>query len=262
MSSNRVALASSVLLLALLGGSWGATQAFPLYGQEPGAQAPPRDPMTASSLHRLAVEYQDKARQDTSLSEDEKLAAILKGISYEDRALERDPNYVDALVYKNILLRMQAAMTADAGKRQELTRTADELRDKAMALRKANPQIAPLPPPVPSTAAALSPDFDAHLGRLQPLRIGGNIKPPVKVRDVKPVYPPEAQANGVRGVVILETLIGEDGAVVDARILRSIAALDAAALDAVRQWRFAPVLVNGAAVPVLMTVTVNFTLQQ
>jgi len=59
----------------------------------------------------------------------------------------------------------------------------------------------------------------------------------------------------------LEITIGPDGKVSDARVLRSIPLLDQAALDAVRQWVFTPTLLNGVPVPVIMTVTVNFTLQ-
>jgi len=65
----------------------------------------------------------------------------------------------------------------------------------------------------------------------------------------------------VQGVVIAEVVIGTDGSVVDARILRSIPVLDQAALDAVRHWRFQPTLMNGQAVEAVMTVTVNFTLK-
>jgi TonB family protein len=93
------------------------------------------------------------------------------------------------------------------------------------------------------------------------IRVGGNIRTPVKIKDVRPVYPPEAQAARVTGVVILEARIGEDGSVDDARVLRSIPLLDQAAVDAVMQWRFRPTLLNGKPVPVIMTVTVNFTLQ-
>ena len=89
------------------------------------------------------------------------------------------------------------------------------------------------------------------------LRVGGDIKPPVKVRDVRPVYPPIAQAANVTGVVIIEVRIGTDGRVEDAHVLRSIPLLDQAALDAVKQWKFIPTLMNGQAVPVVMTVTVN-----
>lgn len=59
---------------------------------------------------------------------------------------------------------------------------------------------------------------------------------------------------------ILEAEIGEDGRVRNTRLLRSIPLLDEAAIGAVRQWRFTPTLLNGEPVPVVMTVTVAFTL--
>ena len=96
---------------------------------------------------------------------------------------------------------------------------------------------------------------------ITPVRVGGDIRVPAKIKDAKPVYPPEAMASRVQGIVILEALIGVDGSVEQARVLRSIPLLDQAALDAVRQWQFTPTLLNGAPVPVIMTVTVNFTLQ-
>ncbi len=66
----------------------------------------------------------------------------------------------------------------------------------------------------------------------------------------------------MQGVVILEATINESGAVSDVRVLRSIPLLDQAAIDAVRQWQYEPTLVDGAAVPVLVTVTVNFSLAE
>ena len=75
------------------------------------------------------------------------------------------------------------------------------------------------------------------------------------------MYTAIAQSARVQGVVIVEATIGPDGRVAEAKVLRSIPLLDAAALDAVRQWQFTPTLLNGQAVPVIMTVTVNFTLQ-
>ena len=92
------------------------------------------------------------------------------------------------------------------------------------------------------------------------IRVGGHVKPPAKITDVRPIYPNEARAAGIQGVVILEVRIEGDGRVSQARILRSIPALDHAAVDAVRQWQFTPTLLNGAATPVVMTVTVQFTL--
>ena len=74
------------------------------------------------------------------------------------------------------------------------------------------------------------------------------------------MYPPDAQAARIQGVVIIEATIDTDGRVHDAKVLRSIPALDDAALAAVRQWEFTPTLLEGVPVPVIMTVTVNFTM--
>lgn len=93
------------------------------------------------------------------------------------------------------------------------------------------------------------------------VRIGGAVRAPTKLRDVKPVYPQEAQEARVQGVVIIETRIEGDGRVSAAQVLRSIPMLDAAALEAVKQWEFQPTLLNGVPTPVIMTVTVQFSLQ-
>ena len=94
----------------------------------------------------------------------------------------------------------------------------------------------------------------------EPVRVGGPIPPPQKTKDVKPIYPADAQKARVSGVVVVELTLGEDGKVRNATILRSVPMLDQAALDCVRQWQFTPTVVSGKAVPVLMTVTVNFAL--
>jgi protein TonB len=60
--------------------------------------------------------------------------------------------------------------------------------------------------------------------------------------------------------VIIEATIDSDGRIQSLRILRTIPLLDQAALDAVRQWQYTPTLLNGVAVPVIMTVTVTFNL--
>ena len=86
------------------------------------------------------------------------------------------------------------------------------------------------------------------------------VQPPVKLIDVKPAYPAEAQSARVQGVVILEATVGTDGHVSDVRVVRSIPLLDQAAVDAVKQWVFSPALLNGQPVVFTLTVTVNFTL--
>lgn len=98
-------------------------------------------------------------------------------------------------------------------------------------------------------------------GEQPQVRVGGDIKEPKKIKDVKPVYPEAAKAAGVQGIVIIETRIGTDGAVNEAKVLRSIPELDRAAIDAVMQWKYTPTLLNGQPVEVIMTVTVTFSLQ-
>jgi TonB family protein len=94
------------------------------------------------------------------------------------------------------------------------------------------------------------------------VRAVGDIKPPRLIKQVHPVYPEEARKAGVEGVVILEAKADEQGNIVDARILRSVAPLDQAALDAVRQWRYEPMVIDGKARKVLFTVTVRFALKE
>jgi protein TonB len=94
----------------------------------------------------------------------------------------------------------------------------------------------------------------------EPVRVGGNIKEPRKLRNVPPVYPDVAKQARVQGVVILEATIDKSGRVDNVRVLRGVPLLNEAALDAVRKWAYSPTLLNGEPVPVVMTVTVNFTL--
>ena len=90
------------------------------------------------------------------------------------------------------------------------------------------------------------------------VRIGGEIKPPTKIKNVQPVYPAIARSARVAGAVTIEATIGPDGNVMDAKVVRSVPLLDQAALDAVRQWEYTPTLLNGGPVPVRVTVTINF----
>jgi protein TonB len=94
-----------------------------------------------------------------------------------------------------------------------------------------------------------------------PVRVTSLMRTPVRTFEVQPVYPATARSAKVSGVVIIEAVIGVDGRVTDAHVLRPMPLLDAAALAAVRQWRYSPTILNGVAVPVILTVTVNFTLK-
>ena len=89
--------------------------------------------------------------------------------------------------------------------------------------------------------------------------VGGEVAAPRKVGNA--VYPPEAQAAGINGAVGIEITLNEQGIITDAKVVGSVPLLDDAALKAVREWRYDPVVVNGKPVPAKMLTTVNFTLR-
>jgi len=91
-------------------------------------------------------------------------------------------------------------------------------------------------------------------------RLGAGIEPPKKIKDVKPIYPPAALAERALGTVVVDATIGTDGTVLDVVVVRSVPALDRAAIDAVRQWRFLPARFNGEPIAVVATVIVNFAI--
>jgi TonB family protein len=93
-----------------------------------------------------------------------------------------------------------------------------------------------------------------------PVHVGGDIKPPIKTKDAKPVYPQVARSTHTQGVVIMDVTIDEDGKVKSVKVLKSLPMLEAAAVDAVKKWEFKPTLVNGKPTPVIMAVAVNFKL--
>jgi periplasmic protein TonB len=95
----------------------------------------------------------------------------------------------------------------------------------------------------------------------KPYQVGGQIREPQKIFSVAPAYPGIARSARIEGIVVIEAVIGVDGAVREARVRASVPVLDQAALEAVKQWRYRPTLLNGVPVPVVMTVSVRFTLQ-
>lgn len=226
------------------------------------------DPTDHTSPQLVATFYWEKAYKDRRLLPADQLRYVMSGIAATDRALALKPDYVDAMTYKNLLLRLQANLETDPVRKQQLIAEADALRSQAIALNKQRSAInsgngtvalGPMPPPPPPPPPP--PDAAVSKSGMAPVRVGGNIRVPTKVKDVRPIYPPAAQTAGIQGVVIIEATIDVDGRVADAKVLRSISELDQAALDAVRQWEFTPTELNGVLVPVIMTVTVNFTLQ-
>jgi TonB family protein len=187
-------------------------------------------------------------------------AALDKAVS--ERAGQYAPNSLKAA--QNAQAALDTELKAQEGK---WFKSYDKTRELALAAKAAGDKAAAdgVAGKVAADAAAAREKANAararEKARTPPLRVGGNIHPPQKIKDVKPVYPAIAQSAHVEGVVTIEATIGPDGKVTDAKVVRSIPLLDQAALDAVRQWEYAPTLLNGVPVPVLVTVAVTFTRQ-
>ena len=138
-----------------------------------------------------------------------------------------------------------------------LARTAKEAGDKAASDAVAAREKAEGAAAAKAKAEAAARE-KAALAAKRAVRVGGQIRPPIKIKDVAPVYPAIARSARVTGAVTVEATIGEDGKVADARVVKSVPLLDQAALDAVRQWEYRPTLLNGVPVPVVVTVVINF----
>ena len=110
--------------------------------------------------------------------------------------------------------------------------------------------------------ASITPLADAASGPT-PVRVGGNIRAPRKTVNVNPEYPKRMVDAGLEGKISVEAVVGIDGRVARARALTVEAHPDLAqaAVDAVRQWRFEPTLLNGSPVEIVMTVSVDFSLE-
>ena len=106
----------------------------------------------------------------------------------------------------------------------------------------------PPPPPPPPTAPA------------GPVRVGGLVHAPALVHRVEPVYPDVAAMASIGGTVILEAVVGTDGCVESVSVLRSRhPLLDKAAVEALKQWRYTPLLLNDHPTSFVLTVTFTFS---
>lgn len=111
--------------------------------------------------------------------------------------------------------------------------------------------LVPPPPPPPPPPPAPK----------EPVRVGGNVQAPALVKRVEPTYPDLALAAKITGLVILEATVSADGTVESVRVLRSVKFLDQAAVDAVKQWRYSPLVLNGIPTPFVLSVSLNFSVK-
>lgn len=95
-----------------------------------------REPNNPEAFYTIATYYWDKAYRDFTLREPEKKAFVTRGMEAIDKAISIKSDYMEALVYKNLLLRSQALLEKDPKVQQALLKQADQFRDRAQALRK------------------------------------------------------------------------------------------------------------------------------
>ena len=222
-------------------------------------------PANPSAHHLVGSSYFEITRLQ-SLTADEKRAYIKRGLAAEARALAADPDYVEALVYQNLLLRTLAALETDAELQSALLRQADVVRNRAVELQRARPAShtipegtvvtpgPPPPPPPPPPGGSVNGPINWIYAHTDITTAG---KVPVKTKDVPPIYAPMVIASGYKGEVVLEANVDAAGKVGQVRVIKSQPMLTQAAIDAVRQWEFDPATVDAGGS--LITVSAKFT---
>ncbi len=115
------------------------------------------------------------------------------------------------------------------------------------------PTAAPPPPPPVKVEKPVTPSR---------IRVGGNVQQAKLIRQPKPIYPPLAKQARISGVVHLNAIIGKDGTIQNLTVAGGHPLLVPAAMEAVKQWVYAPTLLNGEPVEVVTQIDVNFTLSQ
>lgn len=122
---------------------------------------------------------------------------------------------------------------------------------------------APVKIPIEITKGEISDnDFKKENNTAFPIRLDGQYTPPRLTKRVKPIYPLKARQDHVEGTVILEATTNVCGRVIEVKVLRSIPKLDRAALEAVKQWIYEPMIINGRLRSVIFKVTVSFELER
>jgi TonB family protein len=174
------------------------------------------------------------------------------GIDALNKALEINPQYDDAMAYLNLLIRERADLRDSVAACQQDVATADEWVQKALATKRAKAQqrtasanFVPAPPP-PGQPGVVRPETPKRI------RIGSNVQD----SNILTRVPPEA--TNVHGDVLLAVIIDKEGNVMDMRVNEGHPMLIRPAMDAVKQWKYRPTLLNGAPVEVETTVKLTF----
>jgi TonB family protein len=217
---------------------------------------------------------------------------VAEGISDLQKAISLDPEYDMAMGRLNLLYRLKADMAESAEERASLLQEADKFVSMANATRNANASkgrvvgdcdqwfvpAPPAPPPPPGIIGGVPGGISgeqkggviggikAGSGDISPaskdqkkrLVIQGNVQQALLVNTIPPVYPPLALQARISGTVRLHAIVGKDGSVQELTLVSGHPLLVRAALDAVKQWRYKPLLLNGEPVEVDTVIDVVF----
>ncbi len=203
------------------------------------------------------------------------LAQVEDGFRMLQIALQLDPGDSSAMAYMNLLDRIQAGLADTPEQAAEYIAKADSWVGQAVAAKRKAAQSSgpakpldtngPIPAPFPSAPPPPPPPPPPSGWQGAP-RADGTVTVPERVQGAKlisaplPIYPPEARNAGVSGNVLLNITVARDGSVASADAVKGDPILATAAIQAVKQWKYEPTLLNGEPVQVTTEVSVNFTL--
>lgn len=210
---------------------------------EKSASLEPWDPERVFSIASVVTEI---VTRHSELSAGEKralLARAMEALGRAENVRQSHGQAAWAAYHRGAVLREQAKLESDPARRKALETEAERFSTATPTTwtpLTAEPAGTPPPPVGP------------------PYRVGGDVKPPVVVSRVAPVYPEEAKKARISGIVILEVIISAEGRITRTKVLKPLPyGLDAAAEAAARQWTFRPGTLNGVPVEVLFNLTVN-----
>jgi TonB family protein len=185
------------------------------------------------------------------LPQAERPPLIDEGLENLAAAIRLNPLYDEAMTYTNLLLRQKASLATDPAEEVRLRSEADQWIDKALAIRmlKAGGTAGGTPPPPPPPPQGAI-----------PTQIGADVAQRNLITRVEPKYPTLGlRTLDSRMFVTLQTTIDRTGAVTDVKILRGHPLMNEAVIEAVKQWKYKPYLLNGQPIDVTTTLVVNFS---
>lgn len=203
--------------------------------------------------------------------EESVLKCAEKAIQDMNTAMVIDPEYSGAATFLYTMYSGRADLHCqDAAAREADLKKAEEWHSKGMeGMQRNTPPASRYPatvvmwqgvtpagmPPPPSVGAA-----SENSSKSQEVRVTQGVSEGLLITQVQPVYPPLARQARVQGTVVLNALIGKDGAIEQLEVASGHPMLAPAALEAVKQWKYKPYFLNGFPVEVQTTINVNFAL--